>query len=103
MKLRLGERILARELRKQGLSFSEITKKIPNLSKGTLNGWLKDIELSQRQKDRLLTKIKTGADKGRLKGAFTNHQKRIEVTKSIIKAAKSEVQKRIADTFLQLE
>ena len=99
MRLRLNERILARELRKQGLSFSEIVKKIPNLSKGTLNGWLKDIELSQGQKDRLLAKIKIGADRGRLKGAFTNRRKRIEVTKSIIKVAKGEVRERIVDTF----
>ncbi len=95
MKIRLNERILARELRKRGLSFSEIMARISNLSKGTLNGWLKDIELTQKQKQRLLSKIKDGANKGRLKGAFTNHQKRIKTTRYFISLAKNEVQQKI--------
>ncbi len=95
MKIRLNDRILARKLRGKGFSFSEIMNKIPNLSKGTLNGWLKDIELTEDQKNRLMDKIKLGADKGRLKGAFVNHQKRIEITKTIIEAAKNEVNKKM--------
>lgn len=95
----MDDRILARELRKKGLSFSEIIEKIPKLSKSTLNGWLKDIELSQKQKNRLLARIRTGADKGRLKGAFANHQKRIEITKSIISVSRVEAQEKIADPF----
>ena len=97
MKTRLNERILARKLRTQGFSFSEITKKIPNLSKGTLSGWLKDIELTSEQKTRLLLKIKEGSDRGRFKGSLTNHQKRIYVTKQIIQTAKLEVKKRTSD------
>ncbi|MBU1000115.1 hypothetical protein KKE78_01800 [Patescibacteria group bacterium] len=99
MKVRLAERLLAREFRKQGFSFSEIMGKIPNLSKGTLSGWLKDIELTEKQKERLLEKIKSGSGKGRAKGAFANHQKRIEKTKYIIDVAKSEAKKRIVDTL----
>lgn len=99
MKARLQDRIIAREFRKQGFSFSEIMQKIPNLSKGTLNGWLKDIELTQEQKERLLSKIKDGADKGRLKGAFRNRQNRIVITKHIIDTAKEEAEKRITDSF----
>ncbi len=99
MKIRLQERILARELRIQGFSFSEIIERIPNLSKGTLNGWLKDIELTDEQRDRLLLKIKNGADKGRLKGAFTNHQKRIEITEQIMTFAKNESKEKLNDTF----
>lgn len=99
MKIRLNDRIIARELRKQGLSFSEIIDKIPNLSKGTLNGWLKDIELTQKQKERLLLKIRNGADRGRFKGSLTNHKKRIEVTEKIIDIGKVEAKKRITDSF----
>lgn len=99
MKIRLNDRIIARELRRLGYSFSEIINRIPNLSKGTLNGWLKDIELTPKQKERLLLKIKIGADKGRLKGAFKNHQKRIDITKQIISGAKSEVKEIINNSF----
>ena len=99
MKTRLQERILAREFRKQGYSFSEIMVQIPNLSKGTLNGWLKDIELSQDQKDRLLSKISLGADKGRLKGAFTNRQKKVDLIKRITESARIEAKERNKDPF----
>lgn len=99
MKPRLDDRILARELRKRGLSFSEIISQIPNLSKGTLNGWLKDIKLTKQQKERLMSKVKNGAEKGRLKGAFTNHQKRVEITERVINSAKDEVKNRVTDSF----
>ena len=99
MKVRFNDRILARQLREQGYSFSEIMERIPNLSKGTLNGWLKDIKLSVEQKDRLLSKIRLGANKGRLRGAFTNHQKRIELTEQIIEGARNEAKDRITDSF----
>lgn len=102
MHLRLNDRILARELRTKGLSFSEIMSKIPNLSKGTLNGWLKDIKLSELQKARLLKKVKDGASKGRLKGAFTNHRKRIENTKHIITLARKEVKEKLKNPLFAI-
>lgn len=102
MKIRFNDRVFARELRGQGFSFSEIMKEIPNLSKGTLNGWLKDIELSKEQKVRLLLKIKEGADRGRLKGAFRNHQKRIETTDNIIRISKSEVNKDVGKSLFEM-
>jgi len=91
MKTRFNDMIIARELRTNGFSFSEISKRIPGVGKGTLSGWLKDIELSPAQKERLLTKVKRAANKGRLKGAFRNHQKRIDSTRDTIDQAKSEV------------
>lgn len=99
MKIRFDDRILARDLRRQGLSFGEITKKIPNLSKGTLNGWLKDIELTSKQKHRLIKKMISAGEVGRLKGAFANHQKRMEITKNIASLAEIEVQRKISDPF----
>ncbi len=91
MKVRLQDRILAQELRRNGLSFSEIIEKIPNLSKGTLNGWLKGIELTEEQKRRIFEKIKLGSNKGRLKGAFRNHQNRIDITTILLERARAEV------------
>ncbi len=99
MKLRLNDRILARQLRGKGYSFSEIMERIPNLSKGTLNGWLKNVELTQEQKDRLLAKIKNGADKGRLKGAFANHLKRIRITDDITNEAKQKAKENITNAL----
>lgn len=43
MKLRLADKQYAIDLRKQGYFYSEIIATIPNLSKGTLSGWLKYI------------------------------------------------------------
>lgn len=102
MKVRLAERILARKLRTKGFSFSEIMRKIPNLAKGTLNGWLKDIELTEQQKQRLLDNIKRGAEKGRLKGAFSNRRKRIENTKSILKSAITEAIEKINNPLFSM-
>lgn len=99
MRARLQERIIARELRGQGFSFSEIIERIPNLSKGTLNVWLKDVELTSEQKKRLLDKIREGAHKGRLKGAFANRQKRISLTNQIIDGAVKEVKNKILSNF----
>lgn len=99
MKVRLQERILAQDLRRNGFSFSEILERIPNLSKGTLNGWLKNIELTDEQKKRILNKIKEGADRGRLKGAFKNHQKRISITTAIIAEAKNEILEKVSNSI----
>lgn len=83
----------------QGFSLGEIIERIPNLSKGTLNYWLKDIELTKQQKKRLLEKSRIAGEKGRLIGAFANHTKRIERTRYIVKKAKVEANARINDPF----
>ena len=99
MRLRLEDRIKARQLREQGASFSEILQIIPNLSKGTLNGWLKDIKLTAEQQQRLLEKIKSGGSKGRLKGSLRNHQNRIQITQNIINEAIEEIKKNADNSF----
>jgi transcriptional regulator with XRE-family HTH domain len=52
-------RLRAIELRKNGLSYSEIRKSV-NVSKSTLSNWLKDIELTNEQKKRLSKLQATG-------------------------------------------
>lgn len=47
--VKLDQKNLAISLRKEGVSYNEIRKKI-NVSKGTLSLWLRDIELTQIQK-----------------------------------------------------
>ncbi|MCL5411038.1 MAG: hypothetical protein M1324_04325 [Patescibacteria group bacterium] len=78
MKLRIIEKRQAIELRQNGLSYNEIRKIIPNLSKGTLSGWLKNIELTPDHRARIISKISSGAAKGRIKGAWTNKFKATE-------------------------
>lgn len=99
VKLRLNDRIVARDLRRQGQSFSEIMSAIPKVSKGTLNGWLKDIELTKAQQARILAKIHSVADKGRIKGAFANRAKRVKTTKETLNVARNDATRRISDTF----
>lgn len=62
MKAKINERHQARLLRRQGLSFREIHA-IIGVSKGTLNLWLKDIELTSEQKQRLMDCAITGREK----------------------------------------
>lgn len=92
--MRLEDKFKAIALRQQGKTYSEITEVIPNLPKGTLCGWVKNIELTTSQKRRILTKISKGGDKARSiqrqRGAWTNHLKRIAQTKQIVLQAQRE-------------
>ena len=83
-KLRLKEK--AFELRKQGLSYSEINKRVP-VSKSTLSLWLRDVQLTTKQKFRLKELSKTGQPYG----ARAQKKIRVERTKVIIGNAKKEV------------
>ena len=53
MKLKLKEKAV--KFRKQGLSYSEILKQIP-VAKSTLSLWLKSVNLSNKQSQRLAEK-----------------------------------------------
>jgi len=68
MRMLIVERDRARRLRRRGHSYSEIAKVVP-VGKGTLNGWLKDIELTRLQRERILLRIRDAARRGNLKGA----------------------------------
>ena len=46
---------LAQKLRKSGQSYNEINRRT-GVAKSTLSGWLKDVELSQEQKEILKNK-----------------------------------------------
>ena len=60
------EKIIAVELRKQGLSYSEILKEI-SVAKSTLALWLQSVGLSKKQKQRLTEKKLASAKRGGLK------------------------------------
>lgn len=75
MKLRLEEKRQAIKLRQQGLSYREIRQIIPNLSKGTISGWLKNITITEENKSQISSRAKTILQKAQLKGAWTNKKK----------------------------
>lgn len=77
-------KIKAIELRKQGLSYSEILQKLP-VAKSTLAIWLHSVGLSKKQKQRLTDKKLASA----LRGAARKKEIRIQKTKDIfLNAAK---------------
>jgi hypothetical protein len=84
--MKFEEKIEAIKLRKSGVGYSEILRKI-RVSKSTLSIWLKDIELNPSQKERLFK----GREISRYAGAKARQRMRIEKTKEIIKEAKKEL------------
>ncbi len=64
----------ARKLRKQGWSLGEISQSL-NIPKNTLSGWVKEITLTSRQKQRIKKKEITSATKGRTLAAKVLKQK----------------------------
>lgn len=76
------------KLRKQGLSYSEILKKI-FVSKSTLSLWLQSVKLSKKQKQRLTQKKLEAMSRG----WEAIRRKRINKTKEIVKKAKHELAK----------
>ncbi len=81
-----AQRLKAVELRKKGLSYSEIQKYIP-VSISSLSLWLNKIKLSEKQKVRLTRK----GDKARSLGSKALKNNRLARSESIINEAASEI------------
>lgn len=81
---------LAIKLRKEGKTFTEIQEELGAIAKGTLSGWVKHVELTPAQKRRIRHVMAEKGHSGRLKGAWTNHEKRINRIADIRRAAESE-------------
>lgn len=79
---------LAVELRKQGLSLNDIKKRVP-VAKSTLSLWLREVDLSNKQKQALTEKKRSSA----LRGALRRRTDRIASTKSIKDASRKEIGK----------
>ena len=76
----------ARALRKRGLSYNKIKEQL-NVSKSSVSLWCRDIELSNKQKERLADK---SAAVFKL-GAKANHEKRVTEVLAIKEIAKKEI------------
>jgi len=90
MKLRLEDKYLAIALRRQGKTFSEIRAIIPNLSKGTLSGWLKNVKLTKEEETRLKKHLQEVIGNAWVKAAWTKRKKKRERIKEILEKAKKE-------------
>lgn len=84
--MKFKERLQAIDLRKRGLSYKEILPRV-NVSKGTLSHWLKDIELTSEQKEKLMTKKLLSS----YKGAKSNQKYAEQRRMLIMQKAKREV------------
>ncbi len=94
--MRVEERDLARRLRRCGYSYGQISQVIP-IAKGTLTGWLKDIELTRVQKERILARTRAAVQRGGQKGAWQNRRKSLERIRGIVGKARLELPERIGD------
>lgn len=75
-------------LRRQGLSYSEILKRV-RVAKSTLSLWLHSVDLSQPQKQRLTEKRLKAA----LRGAKARKEKRLATVRAIALQTSSDVKK----------
>ena len=83
---------LVRDLRGQGLSYKEIRQKTSfTISKSTVSDWCKDIELTEKQKERLDKLLKDGSYKGRLLGSKTTQERRAKEIQAIRENARREI------------
>lgn len=89
--MKLAAKIKAIILRRKGLSYNEILKEV-DVAKTTLSVWLRDVELTPKQVDKLASKM----DRVRYAVAKRKVAARIERTKRIIDEAKNEVGSLIA-------
>lgn len=100
---RVEDKNKAQELRRQGKTYSEIRAIIPNLSKGTLCGWVRNIELNQTQKDKVLEKMRNAAESARAiqrqRGSWTNQLQKIERIKQVVTEAREEIEHLCEDKF----
>jgi len=76
--MKLDEKKLAINLRKQGLTYNEILKQVP-VAKSSLSLWLRDVGLAKRQKQRITKKRR----EAQLKGAKARRDYRERITKQI--------------------
>ncbi len=84
--MKFKEKVKAIQMRKYGRSYREIIKET-NVSKSTISLWLKDIELTPRQKEKLLQ----GREISRYAGAKAQQRRRIERTEEIMNNAREEL------------
>jgi hypothetical protein len=77
MTARLIEKNKAIELRKQGMTYSEIVQVVP-VSRGLLSYWFRELELSKEEKENIASRMVDRRGKGMLKSISTNRKLRLD-------------------------
>jgi hypothetical protein len=97
---KIEDKFRAQNLRRQGLSYKEILRVI-SVSKSTISLWCRDIQLTEKQKARLLRNKQFGQQKGSLVAAEIKRKMRIERIEKIKISAKKDLGKIInRDIFI---
>jgi len=101
MRALVREKEEAIRLRKQGLSYQDILRKVL-VSKSTLSLWLQDLPLTSSEKHLLKNRTTDNISKGRIRAAASLHQLRERRDLIVFNEAKEEFAKYKADPFFQL-
>lgn len=74
---KVDERLRAEVLRRKGWSVRAIAKEV-DVSRSSASIWCRDIQLTARQKQRLIQRAIEGGQRGRILGSSTNHRRKME-------------------------
>jgi len=101
MKSKVQEKEKAIELRKKGHSYKEILK-IITVAKSTLSNWLKDLPLTEGEKQYLKTRTDANISRGRIKAATSIRKRSMAIDHKIFLDSKTDFEKFINEPFFQL-
>ncbi|XOB40352.1 MAG: helix-turn-helix domain-containing protein [Candidatus Nealsonbacteria bacterium] len=87
---KLKLKLKAKELRKKGLSVKTIQKRL-GVSRSSVSLWVRDIQLTRKQLERLYLNKKTGALRGSIIAAMNATKRRRELTRKLIAQGKKEI------------
>ena len=73
---KVQERVKAIELRRQGYTYREIMKVVPNIAKGTLSRWCSNMVLTPIQVERINQRSQNNLENARLAASETNRKRR---------------------------
>lgn len=92
-------RLKARELRQHGFGMKEISR-ILNAPKSTVSGWVRDINLTIEQLEQFKQRSIKGSERGRLLGALSQKQRRLDRVEKYINEGKSKLASLTKNEFL---
>ena len=87
---KLGLKLKAQKLRKQGLAIKEIEKKI-KVSRSSVSLWVRDVKLTKKQLKRLYLNKKTGQLKGSIIAAMNKIKAREKLVERLLKEGEKEI------------
>lgn len=96
MKALVQEKERAIALRKKGYSYKEIMKEV-KVAKSSISLWLKDLPLTDDEKQYLRKRLDSNISRGRIKAATANHEHKLHRDKQIIMDAQEEFKKFVHD------